>query len=91
MSQETTSYDDEVAEQETVQYFANFAMTRESDNIVQDILLCLNTFKMAGYYFVEIMDGMICDKGMRYNAVTGEFELVEPVTESSSTGETSST
>jgi len=90
MSQETTEYDDEVTEQEAAPYFASFAMTRESDNIVQDILVCLNTFKMGGYFFVEITDGMICDKGMRYNAMTGEFELVETVTESISTGETTS-
>lgn len=91
MSQETTASDAEVTEQEAAPYFASFAMCRESDSIVQDILVCLNTFKMSGYFFVEITDGMICDKGMRYNALTGQFEFVEPVTESSSTGESSST
>lgn len=91
MSQDSTSSENDVSEEEAQPYFASFAMTRESDNIVQDILVCLNTFKMTGYFFVEITDNMICDRGMRYNALTGEFELVETVTESSSTGETSST
>lgn len=92
MTQENTSNTDDMAmeDESDLPYFANFAMVREADNIVQDKLICLNTFKMSGYYFVEITDGAICDIGMRYDAVTGTFSFVAPENESSSTGETAS-
>lgn len=90
MTQENTSASADTNDVSDMPYFANYAMVRESDNIVQDKLVCLNTFKMNGYYFVEITDGMICDIGMSYDAVTGTFNFVETVTESSSTGESAS-
>lgn len=90
MSKEITSDADEMESiDDGVQpYFATFAMVREGDNVVQDKLICLNTFRMRGYYFVEVGENVISDVGMRFNAMSGEFDFVAPENESSSTGDT---
>ena len=87
MTQESTSYTEDM-EQDDTPYFASFAMTRDADNIVQDVLICLNTFKMNGYYFVEVKEDVECRSGMSYNSLTGTFEVVTTEAESTSTGET---
>jgi len=92
MNKEMNSVTDGMNVNEGVEqpYFATFAMVREGDDVVQDKLICLNTFRMPGYYFVEVSENIISDVGMRFNVMTGEFDFVAPETESSSTGETSS-
>ncbi|PLR30289.1 hypothetical protein CYR55_22300 [Chimaeribacter californicus] len=66
---ESTSYSEE---QEEAQ-FGFYAMIPNGSKVVMQVIETLNTFKMPGYYFILVADGVTCESGMIYNPADGSF------------------